>query len=506
MIFPRSSGVLLHPTSLPGPYGIGDLGQEAYDFADSLIDAGQRYWQVLPLGPTGYGDSPYQSFSAFAGNPLLISPEKLAEAGLLSNKDLADSPKFPEGKVSFGDVIPWKRDIIKRAHGNFRARATDEGLAHFESFCAEMAHWIDDFAVFMALKDGHNGAIWTEWESGLATRDPTVMTMIRRELESTIDEHKFAQYQFYKQWWELRHYCGERGLYFIGDVPIYVAHDSVDVWANPGKYHLDEHGDPSYVAGVPPDYFSETGQLWGNPLYRWEAHATDNFGWWVSRMAAQLRLVDIVRIDHFRGFEAYWRVPAEEETAIDGEWLPGPRDALFDAFRSAFGDPPPIIAENLGIITDEVEGLRTRAGLPGMAVLQFGFGEDAKSSPLPPHLFTADTVAYTGTHDNDTTVSWWKHLREEKATRDYIMEYFECGSREFNWTAIRALMASVAGLVVTPVQDILGLDTSARMNHPGTTQGNWTWRLKPGELNAKAMKRLHTLAIRYGRIVDDPEE
>lgn len=501
----RSSGVLLHPTSLPGPHGIGDLGTSAYAFADLLIDSGQRYWQVLPLGPTGYGDSPYQSFSAFAGNPLLISPEKLHEAGLISDADLKQCPTFPEGKVHFEEVIPWKRGLLKHAYENFLSRASDEGLAQYDAFCAEMAHWLDDYAMFMAMKDGHNGKVWTEWDSGLASRDNRVIELVVREMGHAMSEYKFAQFQFYKQWWELRHYCGERGLHLIGDVPIYASHDSVDVWANPEKFQLDENGMPTHVAGVPPDYFSETGQLWGNPVYRWEAHAADNFGWWVSRIAAQLRLVDIVRIDHFRGFEAYWRVPAEEETAIEGEWLPGPRDALFEAFRNAFGDELPIIAENLGIITDEVEALRERFGMSGMAVFQFGFGNDAESSALPPFKFTRDMVAYSGTHDNDTTVSWWKDLKaNDKPTLDYIKKYFDTNGRDIHWTAIQAMMASVADLAITPVQDILGLDNSARMNHPGTTEGNWSWRMKPAELqNAKPFNRLHELTERYGRSVKD---
>jgi len=492
---------LLHPTSFPGPYGLGDLGDEAYRFIDWMHSAGQRVWQILPLGPTGYGDSPYQSFSAFAGNPLLISPDKLVESGVLSPNDMKDAPELPEGHAEFDAVAEWKSQLLRRAYENFKARASDSGLQGFESFCNEMANWLDDFALYMALKEGHNGKAWTEWDPGLAQRDYHVVNMARHELQDVIDMHRFVQFQFYKQWWELRHYCNERDIIIVGDMPIYVAHDSVDVWANQDKFLLDEEGEPTVVAGVPPDYFSETGQLWGNPIYNWEAMAADGYGWWVSRMRTQLRTVDVVRIDHFRGFEAYWQVPAEEETAINGEWIDGPRDGLFEAFRHALGHDLPIMAENLGIITEEVEALRERFNLPGMAVFQFGFGEDAKSSAFPPHTFTKNLVAYTGTHDNDTTLSWWKELsKTDKKIAAYIKDYLDTSGREFNWVAMRALAASVADTVIFPLQDVLGLGNEARMNKPGQPEGNWKWRYKPNDLTAKTAKRLKDVTELYGRI------
>lgn len=500
MITTRSCGILLHPTSLPGPYGIGDLGEQAYRFADKLLDAGARMWQVLPLGPTGYGDSPYQSFSAFAGNPLLISPEKLVEAGVLGADDLKSAPAFPKDRVDYGALIPWKTALLRRAYENFRQRASDDGLAAFDSFCHEMAHWLDDYALFSALKTGHRDAVWTKWERGVAMRDGQLVHMVQQELEGDIAAVKFVQYQFFKQWWELRHYCNERGLLLVGDMPIYCAHDSADVWANRDKFQLDDEGYPTVMAGVPPDYFSDTGQLWGNPIYRWDAMANDGFGWWISRLKTQLRLVDIIRIDHFRGFEGYWEVPAGEETAVNGRWVDGPRDGLFEAFRSGVGHDLPIIAENLGVITEDVEALRRRFNLPGMAVFQFGFGHDAASSGLPPFRFTQDTVAYSGTHDNDTIVGWWNHVgKTDKPVRDYIRAYYDTNGREFNWLVIRALMESVANMAIFPVQDIAGLGPEGRMNRPGNAQGNWAWRMGENDLNGKLIKRFRGLAELFGR-------
>jgi 4-alpha-glucanotransferase len=501
MRFPRSSGILLHPTSLPSPYGIGDLGREAIRFVDGLAEAGQSIWQVLPLGPTGYGDSPYQSFSCFAGNPLLISLDELAGQGLIPERSLADTPPFPPDRTDYGAVIPWKRQQLENASARFFADEANPLRQDFESFCHEQAHWLEDYALFGALKDAHGGAVWTEWEEGYARREPTALHRARERYAGAVRTVKFTQFQFYRQWQALRAYANTRGLRLVGDIPIYAAHDSADVWARREVFQLDEQGGPTVVGGVPPDYFSKTGQLWGNPLYRWDYLAEHGYDWWVERVRAALALYDIVRIDHFRGFEAYWEVPAGERTAVNGRWGEGPRDGLFHALRQALGTELPIIAENLGVITDEVEALRERFNLPGMAVLQFGFGHDAASSGFPPHTFTRDLVAYTGTHDNDTTLGWWQHLRREPAVRRYIKSYLNTSGREFNWVAIRALMASVANTVVFPLQDVLGLGGEGRMNRPGTAQGNWQWRFREGQFTEDEGARLRELTEMYGRLM-----
>lgn len=504
----RTSGLLLHPTSLPGPFGIGDLGAEAYRFADFLAEAGQRIWQVLPLGPTGYADSPYQCFSAFAGNPLLISPQEMVQAGVLSHEDLTAAPVFPDERVDFAAVISWKRDLLRRAYETFRERATEAQRAGFDAFCRDHADWLDDFALFMALKEQHNYVSWVEWEKPLALRDPTAMDQARDDLADAIATCKFAQYQFFTQWDALRGYCRDRRISIVGDMPIYVAHDSADVWANRELFQLDKAGNPTVIGGVPPDYFSRTGQRWGNPLYHWDRLAASGYAWWVKRFRAALRLCDLVRIDHFRGFEAYWEVPARYQTAVKGRWVPGPREALFEALRQEFGDAGasartlPIIAENLGIITPEVEALRERFGLPGMAVFQFGYGRDARSSGFPLHAYVRNLVAYTGTHDNDTLLGWWATMRRDRAFRDYVKRYLATNGREFNWVAIRALMASVANTVIFPLQDVLGLGHEGRMNRPGRPGGNWVWRYRAGSLTPELACRLRDLAETYGRIPD----
>jgi 4-alpha-glucanotransferase len=509
MEYPRSSGVLMHPTSLPGPHGIGDLGGEAYRFANYLQASGQSIWQVLPLGPTGYADSPYQSFSAFAGNPLLLSLDRLVEQGLLTAEDISPTPGFPENEVDFGPVIAWKKPLIAKAARAFQAGAPEDERHAFDAFCGEHAAWLDDYALFMALKEAHELTVWNTWGKDIATRDPEALGRWQEDLSSEVFAHKHAQFEFFRQWRSLKGYCNERGIRLMGDIPIYVAHDSADVWAHPELYHLDESGAPTVVAGVPPDYFSATGQLWGNPIYRWDLMAERGYQWWLDRLRMMFSLVDIVRIDHFRGFAAYWEVPGDADTAINGQWVNGPGAALFNVVRDALGDPC-IVAENLGLITDDVEELREQFGFPGMAVLHFAFGTDVWNSGLLPHIWTRNTVAYTGTHDNDTTIGWW-HAKAKGAhtenretvrkTRAYARQYLGTSGRDINRVCIQTLMASVADTVIFPLQDIFGLDTDARMNIPGTCGGkNWRWRFTPHMLSTDAGQRLRELTETYGRL------
>jgi len=503
--FPRSSGILLHPTSLPGRFGIGDLGPEAERFVDFLANAGQRVWQVLPLGPTAYGDSPYQCFSAFAGNPLLISPEKLVEEGVLSPADLHENPSFPLHEVDFGRVISFKRSVLRKAFENFKAQggANDE---KFQNFCEQNYSWLDDFALFMALKETGKGSPWHEWPSDIALCRPAALAAWREKLADDIQARKFWQYVFFEQWAALKWACGERGIRIMGDIPIFVAHDSADVWAHPELVQLDAKGRPTVVTGVPPDYFSATGQLWGNPIYRWEAMARSGYEWWIRRLRTVLQLVDIVRLDHFRGFEAYWEVPGTETTAINGRWVEGPGDALFQAFQGALGELP-IVAETLGVITPEVEALRERWGCPGMAVLQFAFGSESQAPAFMPHNFHHDLVVYTGTHDNDTTLGWWNsRVTDSTRTSEQIerektraLKYLAADGREMNWAFIRTVLASVADTAVIPLQDVLDLGSEARMNLPGSPGGNWRWRFPPEMLTVERRLRLAELTEIYGR-------
>jgi 4-alpha-glucanotransferase len=498
MRFPRSSGILLHPTSLASRYGIGDLGAEARRFVDFLAAAGQKLWQVLPLGPTGYGDSPYQCFSASAGNPLLISLERLVEQGHLDPSALAGAPEFPEEKVDFERLVPWKTAVLQSA-------------AHpgsgFETFCEANQHWLDDFALFVALKAQHNGVAWTQWEPGARDRDLQVLAKWRQQLAATIIEQKSLQFLFDEQWNELREYARAREVKIMGDLPIYVSHDSADVWANRQYFHLDAQGNSTAVSGVPPDYFSQTGQLWGNPIYRWDALAKDGYRWWLDRFRATFATVDMVRLDHFRGFEAYWEVPATESTAVNGKWVKGPGAALFRAAKAELGDLP-LVAENLGVITAEVEAIREEFGFPGMAVLQFAFGTDPQAPTFRPHNFPHEVVAYTGTHDNDTTLGWWSNKgsgdstrsdEETQRERDFARRYLNTDGKEINWAFIRALEASVADTILIPMQDVLGLGTEARMNQPATMGGNWRWRYRAGDLKPEFAQRLKEMAELYDR-------
>jgi 4-alpha-glucanotransferase len=520
----RSSGVLLHPTSLPGPHGIGDLGQSAHDFVDWLARAGQTFWQVLPLGPTGYGDSPYQSFSSFGGNPLLISLDELVADGYLSATELAGAPVFPAQAVDFGPLITWKNGLLRRAARAFAHAQRPGHLADFHHFCDAQAAWLDDYALFAAAKDQFGGAVWNTWPAGLANRERPALDSWGKTLSEDILRIKFQQWYFFRQWRALKRRANEQGIRIIGDLPIFVAYDSADVWAHPEQYYLDKAGNPTVVAGVPPDYFSATGQLWGNPLYRWDVMAGRGFDWWIARVRATLAVVDVVRIDHFRGFEAYWEVPAGEQTAINGRWVPGPGEALFDALaraqliapapegavgaqsiaspREDAGETPrraelgPIIAEDLGVITPPVVALRERYGFPGMKILQFAFGPGA-DNPLP-HTFERNCVAYTGTHDNDTAMGWFASASPE--ARQHALDYMSSDGRDFAWDLIRLGSMSVADTFIAPMQDLLSLGSEARMNFPSKPSGNWGWRMADGATTEELAARLHNLSVIYGRV------
>jgi len=502
----RRSGILLHPTSLPGPYGSGDLGAAAHRFARWLSEAGQRVWQVLPLGPTGFGDSPYQALSSRAGNPLLVSLDALAREGWLDDADLAGAAAGDPARAELGRAGPWRRERLTRAARAFAAGATAEASARLEDFRAREGEWLHDWALFAALKDVHGGRPWPQWPPPLARRAAAALDAARARHAEAIFVEEFAQWCFFRQWEALRDHCRALGIVLLGDLPIYVAHDSVEVWTRPELFRLDAAGLPATVAGVPPDYFSATGQLWGNPLYDWSAVALDGWRFWIERVRGTLALVDRIRLDHFRGLEAYWEVPAGAPTAADGRWVPGPGADLLAALERALG-PLPLVAENLGVITAEVEALRRRFKLPGMAILQFAFGKDPQAPSFRPHNYERDTVAYTGTHDNDTVVGWWEggaegstrtaaDVEEEKA---FARAYLATDGREMNWAMIRALLASVADTAVVPLQDVLGLGSEARMNRPATLGGNWRWRFPEGALRSEHAERLGALARLYGR-------
>jgi 4-alpha-glucanotransferase len=503
MELPRASGVLLHPTSLPGRFGIGDLGPEAHAFVEFLAEMGQTWWQMLPLGPVGYGGSPYQSPSSFAGNPLLISPDNLVERGWLGIEDLAESPqKFAED-VDFDAVMNFKMPLLLRAFRRFQAGGADPG---FDGFLDANRDWLDDYVLYQALRDVHNNRPWYEWEPELVVRDPAALTRWRARLAEGIRFHQFVQYVFETQWQSLRAACQARGIRLIGDLPIFVAHDSADTWAHPELYYLDERGNTLFMAGVPPDYFSETGQLWGNPLYRWEVHARDGYSWWRSRLRSLLNRVDLVRIDHFRGFAAYWEVPAGATTAVGGRWVPAPGHDFFKTIRRELGVVP-LIAEDLGVITPDVEQLRDEFNLPGMRIIQFGFDADPASEKHLPHRYVRNCLAYTGTHDNDTSYGWFHSTavtttqpREEvAAARTFALRYAQTTAEDIHWGMIRMVFASVADTAVIPLQDLLGLDSRARMNFPGKAEGNWRWRCREEQLDEAARDRLAELTALYGR-------
>ncbi len=497
MSFSRASGILLHPTSFPSRFGIGDLGPEAYQFLDFLAESGQQIWQILPLGPTGYGDSPYQCFSAIAGNPLLISLEALRDEGWLTDDDLNSQPELPL-QIDFGWVIHLKRPLLQKAWVAFRDQALPEQKEAFSAFCQAKAVWLEDYALFMALKDGHEGASWHTWEPELVQRKPEALTTAKQELADRILYHQFLQFQFFRQWSAVKKYANERNIQILGDLPIYVAHDSAEVWAHPEIFRLeDETGLPELMAGVPPDYFSETGQLWGNPIYNWQHLQEQDFGWWVQRFQAMLECVDMIRIDHFRGFESYWAVPQGESTAVNGEWLQAPGQTFFKHLDQVLGKLP-IVAEDLGLITPDVEALRDEFDFPGMKILHFAFDSGA-DNPYLPFQYPRNSVVYTGTHDNDTTLGWFNKRSPEQQER--IRQYLGCTSPDgIHWDLVRLAMSSVSDLAITQLQDLLGLDSEARMNSPSQQMGNWGWRYWQGALTPELRDRLRFFTEMYGRL------
>lgn len=490
----RTAGVLLHPTSLPGPFGIGDLGDELLTFLDWARQAGLRLWQVLPLNAPGYANSPYGCVSSYAGNPLLISPVRLLQDGLLPPGALDALPEFPGGNVDFDRVSQSKTDLLRRSFAHFH----DHGLTGHQQALAAFARdneWLADWALYAALKEQHHGAPWPSWPAALAGREPEAMVAARKELAQEIRFQEYAQWLFFTQWAAVREAAGERGIRIMGDVPIYVAADSADVWCNREIFQLDESGEPAVVAGVPPDYFSASGQRWGNPLYRWDVLHETNYAWWVSRFRAALRFADVLRVDHFRGFAAYWEIPANEPTAINGRWMPGPGRALFDAIREALGALP-VVAEDLGHITPEVHELRRAIGVPGMKILQFGFAQP--NSPHLPHHYDPKTVVYTGTHDNDTARGWYEHATEVERLTAQVYLGVDDGD-DIAATLIRAAYTSVAETAIVPMQDILGLGNEARMNLPGAEKDNWSWRLADDALTDALADELRQLAEVSGR-------
>lgn len=500
----RLSGILLHPTSLPSPYGIGDLGGGAYGFVDFLVDSGQQVWQILPLGPIGHGNSPYSAYSALAGNPLLISLDILCQDGFLTEEDLQELIEFLQAKnpstdrVNYELVIESKTPLFKKACETFKNQAGEENWQQFHSFCQNYAYWLDDYALFMALKQANNDLPWYQWDSAIASRQPQILQKWRQRLESDIFYQQFLQFTFFRQWTSLKEYANEKKVQIFGDIPIYVAHDSVDVWANQEIFCLDEEtGEAALMAGVPPDYFSETGQLWGNPVYKWEKLEEDNFKWWVQRIKGMLEYVDIMRIDHFRGFEAFWAVPQGETTAINGEWVTAPGEAFFDILEQELGTLP-IIAEDLGVITPEVEALRDKFNFPGMKVLHFAFDSDRANSFLPFNYTNRNCVVYTGTHDNNTTVGWFEDRSHSERARVTDFTGGIC-NEGIHWTLIRLALSSVANLAIFPVQDLLGLGTKAKMNTPGTVEDNWSWRYHPNGLTQDIASHLKHLTNLYGR-------
>lgn len=497
----RASGILCHPTSLPGPSGIGDLGQGCDLLLDFLERAGQTIWQVLPLVPTGYGDSPYQPFSVFAGNPLLIDLEQLVQWGLLAPDEARPKPPLPEDYVDYGAVIAFKDRALRTAFRAFASSPSDLGT-EFEAFTREHAAWLEDYALFMALKRHYNWAPWTSWERAIARHEPEAVAVWHERLAEEVAYQRFVQFLFEKQWQRVREQAHQRGIRIMGDMPIFVGHDSADVWSNQSLFELDEDGHPIAVAGVPPDYFSPTGQLWGNPLYRWEAMRQDGYAWWIARLRRALAQTDIVRIDHFRGFAAYWRVPAGEETAICGEWVPGPGEDFFRTVREALGSLP-IVAEDLGLITEDVIALRKAFQLPGMRVLQFAFDSDASNEHLP-HNHSKDCLVYTGTHDNDTTMGWYQ--TRDPLTQHKVRLYTGSDGRDIHWHLIRLAMTSVADYAIIPLQDVLGLGSEARFNTPGRPYGNWAWRFRGEALQGALADALKDLALVSGRWWPPEEE
>ena len=501
MNFNRSAGILLHPTSLPGKFGIGELGNEAFKFIDFLKNSGQTLWQVFPLGPTGYGDSPYQCFSAFAGNPLLISIELLHEEGLLSSEDLDNTPKFDQYNIDFGPLINYKTGLLKKAYTNFKSdgkNINDE----CRDFCENNKEWLYDYALFMSVKSFHDGVAWTDWDEHIAFRKKGAVNEWEDKLSDEIDYHKFLQYKFFVQWKAVKNYANENGIEIIGDLPIFVAYDSADVWANKHLFSIDDEGKLATVAGVPPDYFSPTGQLWGNPLYRWDEMEKDDFLWWRNRFTQLYELIDIVRIDHFRGFEAYWEIEGGSPTAEIGKWVKAPGHKFFQSIKEKLGDVK-ILAEDLGVITSEVEELRDAFNFPGMKILQFAFGDDGDKKFLP-HNYIQNCCVYSGSHDNDTTKGFFENEKKNgSGIYEWTQKYLNYHGDDIRSAIISAAYSSVANIVIIPMQDILNLGTEARMNFPGKLGGNWTWRFSWDQVGNEISEYYKEMSIMYERYTID---
>ncbi len=507
MAYARRSGILLHPTALPGPFGIGDLGPPAHQFVDFLHATDQQLWQVLPLNHIGFGNSPYMCISAYAGNPALVSLELLVREGLLETAQIARPPAFPAQFVDFGWAAAYKMPLLIKAFSNFKNRHADKLPDEFYAFIESNAFWLEDYALFAALKDYHQGLPWTKWEHEARDRHPEALAGWRTRLMDEVRFWMFVQFIFFKQWRNLREYCHAAGIRIIGDIPLYVAHDSAEVWSRRRLFQLDQTGAPVVVAGVPPDYFSSTGQRWGNPIYRWDRIEEDGFAWWIDRFRINLMLVDALRLDHFRGFEAYWEIPASEPTAVNGRWVKGPGAKLFKAVEAQLGEIE-IIAEDLGVITPEVDILRERLGYPGMRILQMAFGNDPKAADYRPHHYVRNCVCYTATHDHNTTLGWFtaapgtqttQSHEEIRCEREAVLDYVNTNGSEIHWDFIRLAMGSVAETAIFPLQDVLGLSSAARMNLPGTSQGNWQWRFEAETLTPAIRNRLKTLTRIYER-------
>ena len=491
----RSAGVLLHPTSLPGKFGIGDLGHDAYRFIDFLKEAGQTLWQVLPLGPTGYGDSPYQCFSAFAGNPLLISPELLALEGLLSDNDLYPPHVDNPHKIDYGKVITHKYELLRKAFAIFTDKSKSANK-DFHDFCMHENYWLDDYSLFMSAKQFHDNVSWTRWDPSIVSRKN--IPEWKDKLQNEIEFQKFIQFAFHKQWKNVRNYAHKNGIKIIGDLPIFVAYDSADVWANKELFTIREDGSLEFVAGVPPDYFSATGQLWGNPLYKWKKMEKDNFAWWRKRITKLLESVDIIRIDHFRGFDAYWRIPGDASTAINGTWIKGPGEKFFNSIKKELGELP-IIAEDLGIITDSVEKLRDQFDFPGIKILQFALGDYGDNKFLP-HNHIKNCVVHTGSHDNETTIGFLESERQKNSgIYEWAQKYFNYYGDNMAFELVRAAYGSVANICVIPMQDILNLGNEARMNFPSTLGGNWNWRFSWEQINHDLAPGYKELTLLFDR-------
>lgn len=499
MLTRRGSGILLHPTSLPGLFGGGDFGVDAYRFVDWLARAGQGYWQMLPLGEIGSGNSPYMCRSAFAGNVLLIDLAELADQGWLHPDDLEPHPGFRSDRVDYALMQPFRMERLHRAAQRFFAVGSKKMHRMFGEFCLAEREWLNDYALFMTIAAQQEERSWVDWPGNLARREPQALRDVEEGHAGEVDFWKFCQWCFTRQWTRMKEYASTHGIKIIGDVPIFVAHHSADVWAHPELFELDGNGHPTVVAGVPPDYFSQTGQLWGNPLYRWDVHEQTGFSWWIARMRHALKLADLVRIDHFRGFAAYWEVPADAPDATGGKWVAAPGEKLFEAMHQAIPDMP-IIAEDLGVITPDVVELRHKFDLPGMRVLQFAFAEDDSNHFLP-HHYAPNTVAYTGTHDNDTTLGWWNSASEhEKA---FACQYLGSDGQSIQWDMMRAISGSVANIVIYPMQDVLGLSGEHRMNYPGHPVGNWEWRFSWTQLQPEQTQALAGMSMEYHRMPED---